>query len=194
MKVIGITGGIASGKSLITKSLIEEGYYVIDTDKIAHQLLKDANIIEEIIRTFGDEVYVDGVVNRKILGSIIFQDKNKQQKLNNIIHPLVIEEVEHLLSITTEALEFVDVPLLFESGMEEMMDYVIVVSVSPNIQLERLMRRDHITKEYALNKINMQMPLSDKIKLADYIIDNNDGIEDTLSQLDIIIRRVKNEI
>lgn len=194
MKIIGITGGIASGKSLITKALIEKGYYVIDTDEIAHQLLKEANVIKDIIAAFGEEVYVDGVINRQILGSIIFQDKNKQQILNNIIHPLVINEVESLLSKTNEEYVFVDVPLLFESEMEEMMDIVIVITVCRNAQLERLMRRDHITKEYALKKIDMQMPLSDKIKLADYVIDNNDSIEDSLNQLEIIIRRVKNEI
>lgn len=194
MKVIGITGGIASGKSLVTKALIDGGYYVIDTDIIAHELLKDSNVIGELIRTFGEQVYADGAINRKVLGAIIFEDKNKQKKLNNIIHPLVIKEVERLLSLTNRKIVFVDVPLLFESGMDELMDAVIVVAVNPKTQLERLCKRDNISKEYAKKKINMQMPLTEKMKLADYIIDNNESIEDTLNQLEAILRRLKNEI
>ena len=194
MEVIGITGGIASGKSLVTKQLKLMGYQVIDTDEISHHILEDQGVINELTDIFGNEILEQGKVNRKALGNIIFRNKDKQLLLNKIIHPRVIDVVKKELHEVINDIVFVDVPLLYESGMESMMDKVIVISASLDTQILRLVNRDNIERDYAIDKINMQMPLQEKSKLADFIIDNNGSIEDTLKQLDFIIRRIKNEI
>lgn len=194
MVIIGITGGIATGKSLITNELINRGYFVIDTDKMAHELLESSFVINELINAFSIDIITNNKVDRKKLGKLIFNNKDKQLLLNNIVHPLVINKVKDIIKNTNEELVFVDVPLLFESKLNEIMDKIIVVSINYNNQIKRLIKRDQIDEGYALLKINSQMPVTEKEKLADYIIDNNNSIENSINQLEEILRRIKNEI
>lgn len=194
MKVIGITGGIATGKSTITKRLKDLGYKIIDCDEIAHQVADKLEVIKKVRVTFGDHAIVNGKLNRKVLGEIIFNNPIFQEKLNDIIHPLVIKEVKRQLKLINEDIVFVDVPLLYEAKMESLMDKVIVVYIPEEIQLQRLIKRDQIDDSYAYKKIRSQMPISIKAKLADYLINNENNVNDTLKQLDEILRRIKSEV
>jgi dephospho-CoA kinase len=192
MLKIGITGGIASGKSLATSYLIEQGYVVIDCDRITHRLLKDPSLIQAIQSTFGDSVVDENnQINRKQLGRIIFHDQEAADQLNRLVHPLVIDKIkERFKKLKKEKIVFVDVPLLYEANMEGMFDAVILVYVPFNVQLARLMRRDKIDRNYALAKIDRQMAMEEKLQLADYVIDNENSTEESILQLQDIIRRL----
>lgn len=194
MKVVGITGGIATGKSTVKQAIIKQGYQIIDCDEIVHQLLEKTTVINEIGKLFGSDVISEGKVNRPKLGQIIFNDKQEQLRLNNLIHPLVIEEIKKKLNTLNENLVFIDIPLLFEAHLEYLVDKIIVVYVNESLQVKRLMKRDNISYEFALLKIKSQMPIDDKAKLADYIINNEKDIDNTITQLNEIIRRIKNEV
>lgn len=184
MKILGLTGGIASGKSTVSKFFLDEGIPVIDTDLIARNLLnKGTEVYQEVITFFSDEILLTNQeINRKKLGRIIFSNPQKREKLNAIVHPQVRKEVSLEISKHQETgtnILVLDVPLLFETNYQELVDFTIVVYTSPLKQLERLIDRDSITKEYAKMKIDSQMPLDDKVKLADYVIDNSFSILDT---------------
>ena len=184
VKILGLTGGIASGKSTVSKFFLDEGIPVIDTDLIARNLLnKGTEVYQEVITFFSDEILLTNQeINRKKLGRIIFSNPQKREKLNAIVHPQVRKEVSLEISKHQETgtnILVLDVPLLFETNYQELVDFTIVVYTSPLKQLERLIDRDSITKEYAKMKIDSQMPLDDKVKLADYVIDNSFSILDT---------------
>lgn len=194
MKVIGITGGIATGKSTVSKRLIKLGFKVVDCDEITHQLLTEKSVINKIKLEFGHSVVHEGKINRQELGRIVSNDQDKRYALNEIIHPLVIEEVQRQIQMNDEDIIFIDTPLLYEAHMQNIMDKVIVVYVNPELQKERLMKRDKIDLDYAIRKINMQMPIDEKAYLADYVINNEGSIHQTNKQLEEIIRRIKDEI
>ncbi len=195
MKVIGITGGIASGKTTVDQMILKEGYKVIDSDKIAHELLKEPSVISKLIETFGSEIVENGSVNRKQLGELTFRYPAKLQQLNSIVHPLVKMRIkEELARNPLEQLIFVDVPLLYEAHMEREFDYVIVIYIPEKLQLERLMKRDDITSEYAITKMSRQLSIEEKITKADFIVYNDGTLEATLEQVHRIIRRIKDEI
>ena len=184
MKILGLTGGIASGKSTVSKFFIDEGIPVIDTDLIARNLLnKGTETYLEVIRFFSSEILLtNSEINRKQLARIIFSNPQKRKRLNEIIHPQVRAIVnKKIIEYQEEGTEIlvVDVPLLFEANYQEIVTKTIVVYTSPMKQIERLMDRDGISKEYAEMKINSQMLLSDKVDRADYIIDNSFSILDT---------------
>lgn len=192
-KIVGLTGGIASGKSTVAKMFFDKGIPVIDTDQIAHDLLeKGTQVYHEVIRYFSsDIVLTDQSINRKQLGRIIFANKAKREILNSIVHPHVIAIVEAELNQYIEHGEemvVVDVPLLFESGFDERCDKTIVVYTSPQQQLSRLIGRDVIKKEFAQMKIDSQMPLSKKVDLADYVINNSFSILRTKKDFNKIIK------
>lgn len=191
--VIGITGGIASGKSTISKILIGRHYKLIDCDQISRELTNEQEVIDVIRNTFGPEVITNGAVNRQKLGELIFGDKGKKQALEEIIHPRVIKKVQEEIKKANEELIFVDCPLLFEAKLEYLFDKIIVVYVDRENQIKRLMQRDNINYDFAIKKISSQMDLSKKKELADFVIDNNKSIGYAIMQLDEILRRLKNE-
>lgn len=194
MKIVGITGGIASGKSTVVSYLKSLGYSILDSDQIAHQVLKTPRVIEQVRRRFGEKVLEEGQVNRTLLGKLIFSDEQAKLDLNAIVHPEVIQEVQEEINNFTGDILFVDVPLLYEAKMDTMMDLVVVVYVDFSTQLKRLTSRDHIDEDYALQKINAQMNLGEKAKRADFVVDNTKGLMETYSQVDEILRRIQNEI
>ena len=190
--IVGITGSIASGKSLVTSYLLEKGLKVIDSDKIAKEQLAKPEIIQLLTTHFGKEIITGGEVNRLALGKIIFNNEEKRLLLNSLIHPLVISEIKRLTKNLREMV-FVDVPLLYEAKMEAMFDKIIVVDVRPDLQIKRLMKRDQITEELAQLKIKSQWSLELKKARADFIIDNSGRRTHTQFQVEQILRSLKNE-
>lgn len=195
--IIGITGSIATGKSTVTKYLSEKGYKIIDSDKIVHKLLSTSSVLSEISLAFGRDLIVDGVLVRKLLAKMIFDDEEKRKLLNSIIHPRVISEIKEETNNykgVKDNLIIVDIPLLYEEKLEYLVDKIIVVYVPKNIQLERLMARDGIDLDYANKKINASMDIELKKEKADYIIDNSKDVDSTYKQVDEVLRRILNEI
>lgn len=185
---IGLTGGIASGKSTVSAILIEKGITVIDADVESRLAVeKGEEAYREIIRHFGDRILLeDDSIDRGKLGSIIFHDEKERLKLNSIVHPAVrkrmIAKKEKAIS-KDEKLVILDIPLLFESKLTFMVDKTLLVYVDEDTQLRRLMARNQLSREEACARIRSQMPLKDKKALADAVIDNNGSIEDTEKQL-----------
>ena len=190
--IIGITGSIATGKSTVTNYLKKLGYQIVDSDEIVHQQFSNPEIKQEIVKAFGSDLLINNEINRKKLGKIIFNDENQRKKLNSILHPQVIQTIESLPK--NQGLIFVDVPLLFEVKLEYLFDKIIVVYLSYQSQLFRLMKRDQISEEYAKIKIASQMDIEIKSQKADYIINNENSIENTYRQIDDLLRRLHNEI
>lgn len=192
-KILGLTGGIASGKSTVAQMFRDAGIPLIDTDLIARDLLKKGtDVYEEVIQFFSSEILLTNKeINRKKLARIIFANTQKREKLNNIVHPrvqqLVETEIKRYNELDTKVV-VVDVPLLFETNYQKIVDKTIVVFTTPQAQLSRLIERDHISKEYAQMKINAQMSLSDKVDLADYVIDNSFSILNTKKDFNKILK------
>ena len=178
---IAITGGIASGKSETTKYLKTLGFKVIDSDKIVKELYQKKEVINLIKENFN--VVENNKINFKKLSNLIFSDENEKLKLEKLIHPLVFTEMENKLNNEFYHLIFIDIPLLFETNYNNY-DYSLLITTSLNNQIERLMKRDNIKKDLSLLKINSQIPLTKKEKLADYIIYNNDSINELHKNID----------
>lgn len=182
--VIGITGSIASGKSLVTNYLKQKNYKVIDCDKIAHEVLEKECVIKNISDVFPD-VLINGKIDRTRLAKIVFNDMSKKTLLENITMPYIIKEIKNQL--TDEKLIFLDAPTLLENNLLYLVDKLIVIKTSKDIQLNRLMLRDNIDVEYATKKINSQWPIEKKIEYADYIIDNDQSVKETYKQIETIL-------
>ena len=193
MKVIGITGGIASGKSYVSSVVKKSGYPVIDADQISKELSeKDKPVYNAIVRTFG-ESYLDENknLNRQKLASLIFNDKQAKGLLNGISHPLIIDEMERQIKNAESDLVFVDVPLLYESHIENMFDKIVCVYLPRTIQIERLMKRDNITYEYAVKKIESQKSLEEKKNLADFVINSSNSFDSVDKSVIELIKTLK---
>jgi dephospho-CoA kinase len=187
--VAGLTGGIASGKSTVSRMFARSGANVIDADSIARQVVEpDQPAWRAIVDTFGREVICpDGSIDRRRLGDIVFKDANLRQLLEKIVHPDVQAEMESRLrqirDRTPHAVVIKDIPLLFESGMTGGLDEIVVVYVTPRVQLERLINRDSISKQDARRRIGAQIPLEEKRRWASIVIDNSADRELTARQV-----------
>lgn len=190
-KIIGITGIISSGKSSVIKILIDKGYFIIDADVISKEItLKGNQAYEMIKKSFGDDFFIDDKLDRKKLGSLIFNDINKREELNNIMHPIIKKEIINRINNSNNDIIFLDIPLLFESKMDDLCDFIVCVYSDKDIIIERLMKRDNISFEYALKKINSQLSLEKKKELSDYIIYNNSSLEDLYIEVDKMLERI----
>jgi dephospho-CoA kinase len=188
--LIGITGGIGSGKSKVSNYLLSKGYDVIDTDKISHALSSSNEVIQQIEIAFGKEYLENGTLNRKKLGSLVFKDVDANKKLTSILHPLIKTEVKKEINVAARLLKplvFIDVPLLYESGFDELVNKVICVSTTEEINIARLMKRDNIDEIYAKEKIASQMKMETKKQLADFNVDNSFDLCYTYKQIDQIL-------
>ncbi|MEK3852890.1 dephospho-CoA kinase [Cytobacillus sp. FSL H8-0458] len=191
---VGLTGGIASGKSTVSSLLIEKGYTVIDADIEARLAVeKGEEAYQEIVRYFGERILLkDGSIDRAELGSVIFHDETERKVLNSIVHPAVRKRMtakkEQAIS-RNEQLIILDIPLLFESKLQYMCDRTLLVYADEDIQLKRLMQRNQMSEKEAMARIQSQMPLRDKKALADDVIDNNGTIEETEKQLWGILKK-----
>jgi dephospho-CoA kinase len=188
MIIIGLTGGLASGKNLVASIFAESGAHIIDADTIAHKLvMPDTPGWEEIIQSFGIEILGrNRTLDRNKLAEIAFHNPQKLEQLCDIIHPKVLSEitdqVQNIKAIDKNALVVVNVPLLIEVGWYEWVDVVVLVTVPYDIQIERLIRRDNLSYEEADRRISIQMSLKEKEEYADYIIDNSTTREETRQQ------------
>ncbi len=183
--IVGLTGGVASGKSLVSGELKRLGAHIIDADRISREILHAGSpAYLEITGAFGEGVLnADGTIDRKALARIVFADRGKLALLNRITHPPIIEEIrariKALIERFADPLIVVDAALLIEAGLNKEMSKVIVVYADEEKQIKRMIERDHLSVEEAMARINAQMPLARKIKYADYVIDNNGSVEDT---------------
>ncbi|MCZ2258003.1 dephospho-CoA kinase [Sporosarcina sp. G11-34] len=186
--IIGLTGSIASGKSTISKMLAKKGFPIVDADEIARLVVEPGTeVIEEIRRVFGEEVlHADNTLNREKLGECIFGNVVEREKLNSIIHPAIrAEMIRQKEKFVFDGFKTIimDIPLLFESKLQHFVEKILVVSVTPEIQKQRLMSRNELTKEEALARIGSQLPMEQKEEGADEIIYNNGTVEESEKQL-----------
>ncbi|TKD56741.1 dephospho-CoA kinase [Bacillus sp. S2(2019)] len=190
--VIGLTGGIASGKSTVSQMIKEKSIRVVDADIIAKEAVsKGSAALHQIVQTFGEEVLLpNGELNRQQLGAIIFSDEEKRKKLNAIVHPEVRKEMlkqrDEGVS-NQETFVVLDIPLLFESKLEGLVDRIIVVYTTPDLQLSRLMNRNDLSEEEALKRIHSQQPLEEKCQKADRVIENTKDLAFIRKQLENIL-------
>lgn len=189
MLVVGLTGGISSGKSTISSWFLQKGIVVLDADQIVKNLQRpNSPLVLKLAEEFGASIVNEnGELVRDVLGKIIFYDQEAKERLNAMIHPLVqakLEEEIERLKKAGEGLVVLDIPLLFESRFEALVDRTVVVYVSPDVQLQRLMKRDQIDREYALAKMNSQMSLDEKRARADYVLINNGTMGQLREQFD----------
>ena len=174
MKVIGLTGSIGGGKTTVAAMFKKLGAAVIDADKIVSELYKKNFFIKiKLVESFGEEILDrNNKINRKNLAAIAFSSPQKLKKLNRIVHPYVFAEIKRRIKEKKKGIVIVDVPLLIESGMEKAVDVVVVVKANKAVQMRRLKRNGYSAEE-AKQRIASQMQLSEKIKLADHVIDNS---------------------
>ena len=190
--IIGITGSIACGKSLVSNYLQEKGYTIIDADKIGHMALENDEVKKQLVNKFGKSILKDNEVNRVTLGKLVFENNENLKELNNIIHPQIRKNISEQIQVhKNEKLVFVDVPLLFEAKFDDLVEKIIVVSLDEKIQLERLMNRNSLSKEEALQRIKSQIPVREKEKLGDYVVDNSFTQENAYNQVDRILEKLK---
>ena len=188
-KVIGITGGIASGKSVVS-NYIKQKYQLFDCDMIAHDVFDMPSTRMLIANTFNINI---SDVTRSSIGKIVFNDKDKLISLNNIMQPLIQDEMKKVIN-DNEGLIFIDIPLLYDLNLEYMVDKIIFVYTDEYTQLDRLMKRDNISKFYAINKISSQLSMKEKMNRAinrnDYIIDNSKTKEELYKQVDNVLKEI----
>lgn len=185
---VGLTGSIAVGKSFVASVFVELGCRVLDADLTAREVVQPgAAGLKAVVETFGEEVLnPDGTLNRKQLGAAVFGDEEKRQRLNHILHPFIIARQDEILREwereDPNGIGIVDAALMIESGGYRRFDKLIVVHCRPEVQLERLMLRDKLSRDESLRRINSQMPQEEKQKFADYLIDTSDGFDLTRDQ------------
>lgn len=176
---VGLTGGIACGKSTVANIFVALGAHLIDFDKLAHEVQETGKPAwKEIVKYFGKGILnQDDTINRNRLAQIVFTDKKKLEALNNIVHPLVFnlwqERLGKIKIKEEHAIVLADIPLLFEGKMQNLFDLTILVAISPEEQICRLMARNDLSRDDARIRLKNQMPIADKIGLADIVIDNS---------------------
>ncbi|MEN0588975.1 dephospho-CoA kinase [Kurthia gibsonii] len=191
--IIGLTGSIASGKSTVAKMLEKYRFPIVDADQVARLVVEPGEpALTEIVAAFGEEILLeDGSLNRKKLGNLIFHDPSKRAILNGIIHPAIRKEMlrqrDEWLNNGAEVV-IMDIPLLFESKLQHFVEKILVVSLSEEKQLERLMERNQLSEEEARARISSQLPLSVKEEGADAVIYNESTLEKTEQQLNYILK------
>lgn len=187
---IGLTGGIAAGKSTVSRMLTDRGAALVDLDQIAREVVTPGQAALRLIaERFGPEVLnADGTLNRAKLGEIVFSDEAERKALEAITHPAIrarmLERMEAFRSERPERLVVVDVPLLYESGLQSYFEQIMVVYVPRSVQLERLMKRNGLSEEEANRRIGAQMDIEEKKRMADIVIDNSGSLDETERQVD----------
>jgi dephospho-CoA kinase len=193
--ILGITGSIASGKSFVAEAFADRGAALLSADQLAREVVMPGRaVLPQLVERFGKDILSgDGKLDRERLAQIIFVDEQARADLNRITHPaigrLAVERL-HLLAASGAPLVVYEAPLLFEAGAEDRVDRVLVVSIEPEVQLQRLMQRDGLSEDVARQRVATQMSQEEKLALADYRIDNSAGPEKTLQQVDMLWRQL----
>jgi dephospho-CoA kinase len=196
MKIIGLTGNIASGKTEVAKIFKELGAEIIYADKVAREVVEPGELAwQEIIEEFGSDILnTDGSINRKKLGEIVFNDDKKREQLNRITHPRIMTKIKETIDSYKKEnvkLVIIEAALIVErGGLLTLIDELIVVSADEETQIERIMTRDGLQRDEALSRIESQMPISEKTKHATCVIDNSGSLEETRRQVEGIWERI----
>lgn len=197
--VIGLTGGIGTGKSTISQILREKKFPVIDLDVISHEVIKFPKVIKKIVENFGKEILENSSnfenknneiqVSREKLGKIIFENREKRLLLNSIMHPEILRVMREQVSKykKNNKIVFVEIQLLFEVQWEKEFDYILLVSAKKSTQIRRILERDNRSENDALNIINSQMSLEEKRKRSDFVIENDGNIEELKEKIDTFL-------
>jgi dephospho-CoA kinase len=194
---VGLTGGIASGKTTVGRMFVELGCRLIDSDKITHQLFEPGqSVYDAVVNTFGDCILSpNGQIDRKILGGIVFKNADARKTLNSLVHPAVIQRQQDWLAEMEAAdpagIAIVDAALMIEVGTYKNYQKVVLVTCEPAIQKQRLMQRSGLTEEQIDERIRSQMPLKEKLKYADYVIDNSGDPGDTRRQVEEVNSKLR---
>lgn len=197
MLTIGLTGGIATGKSTVSALLRQAGFPIVDADIVAREVVEPGTpMLEKIKLAFGPGIIDNGVLDRRKLGQIVFEDGAQLKKLNDIMQPAISSAMADKINfwrLQNVPILVLDVPLLFERDYDKnkSVDKIIVVTASKEIQLFRLENRDQLSNMEARNRVKAQLPMSQKIARADYVIDNNGRIEDLQEQVTVLIKKIK---
>lgn len=190
-KIIGITGGIASGKSTVTNFLRQKGFQVVDADAVVHQLQKPSGrLYQVLVEHFGEKILLEnGELNRPLLASLIFSNPEEQEWSKRTQGEIIREELATLRDqlVQSEDVFFMDIPLLFEQGYDSWFDEIWLVYVDKKTQIERLMNRDHLNIEEAQARLESQLSLSKKKKLASHIIDNYGTQKELVEQVSSLL-------
>lgn len=189
--IVGLTGGIVGGKSTVASMFRDLGAKIVDADRLGHSvILPDKPAWRKIVKLFGEDVLKgDLTIDRKKLGKIVFGDQALLEKLNEITHPEIIKLIKKEINLAKnkthnqEKILIIDAALIYEAKINRLMDKVIVVYIDEDEQIKRLIKRNNLSKEEALQRIKSQMPMKEKIKMADYVIDNNNSLDKTKRQV-----------
>ena len=192
--IIGLTGGIVSGKSTVARMFKDLGAKIVDADKLGHKvILPQGAAWKRIIKIFGKDILQkDQTINREKLGKIVFANQNLLKKLNKITHPEIIKLIKKEISLAKndskeeKNILIIDAALIYETKIDRLMDKIIVVYLDEEEQLERLIKRNNLSEKEALQKIKSQIPLKEKIEIADYVIDNSNSLDKTKEQVETI--------
>lgn len=193
--IIGLTGGIGSGKSTVSHLFVARGAKLVDADAIAREVVElGSPILAEVVAAFGEEIlHPDGRLNREQLGNLVFQNPALKKQLENILHPpirqLIRTRMNEFELADPEGLVVVDIPLLFESKLESMFEHVVVVYVPEEVQITRLIAREGWSEDVAKRRIATQMPIEDKRLRADTVIENQFSLEQTANQVDALMTK-----
>jgi len=194
---VGLTGSIGTGKSTVSEIFKQLGAYVIDADKVVHNLLKKDEIKRKLAYLLGKEIFNEnGEIDRKKVASIIFKNPEKKKEIEKIIHPEVRKEIKNFINEIEKkdknAVIIAEIPLLIEGGLYKDYDKIIVVYAPENLQIERLVKKG-FTKDDALSRIKSQMPIKEKLKYADIIIENTGSLEELKNKVEKIYNELKKE-
>ena len=196
MLKVGLTGSIAVGKSHVLRVFAELGCHVIDADQIARDVVApETEGLRSVVAAFGEVLNVDGTLNRAKLGQIVFADESKRQKLNSLLHPLIIaaqdEQIRRFEALDPNGIVIIDAALMIESRGYKRLDKLIVVHCEPQIEAQRLMKRDGLSREAAQERINTQMPQEEKKKYADFLIDTSGSFDNTRTQIVAVFEQLR---
>ena len=189
--LIAITGGIASGKSVVSKWFEDQNFSVFYADKIGHELFEDQYYINEIKGIFGKEIVIDNSIDRVKLGKIIFNSADKRKRLNELLHPEIRKRIQQIIDTSSQEFLIFEIPLLFENSLQNAFDLTINISAQNEVRIKRIIERDKMSEEAAKKRISSQMSELDRVKLANISVINEANINELYLQLKKLLPHIK---